>query len=467
MSIDANQHVFDLDLFEQTVKWSPECAGVPGKIDTHCTVAAGRGTINQHIVLGRCFPRIEGMRDQDQYPRNHSTFNGLNNDARHLYTLAHSLGIRGQLTLAEICSPAARAYAELYMVDYKGKPESRHGTNASRYQVASLLPRALWKMWVSSPEASRTDPLWGEVLAWQDRYLELFKLAKAEQKARPPKDCAAPAALNGQAKRAAISAGAVNIGHAGEIAAATELLHLIVPGEGEDDEEIPAGQRYSVLVNTMVACIGPAPALPNGERPNLYHPSTADTPARFVRFGAGDKIKEGKYLGTPVAEYTLTAAAAAVIDPVAVASQSGWLFERKRTHEDDSWQCGGKEFQRMMGAATKATAKHAGIAIRPDQSGARGFRKMKAQRTWDEDIAGEPDAKKRKENLQRYKTAAGGGAENLVATYAAAPAEPEPAAAAAPAEPVGIEERIAALERERALLLREQELLAELAELRK
>ena len=121
----------------------------------------------------------------------------------------------------------------------------------------------------------------------------------------------------------------------------------------------------------------------------------------------------------------------------------------------------------MMDAATLAAAKHAGLDVSTCRIGANAFRKMMAQRTWDRAIAGEPDAKKRKENLQRYKTAAGGGADNLIATYAAAPAEPEPAAAAAPAEPVGIEERIAALERERALLLREQELLAELAELRK
>ena len=261
----------------------------------------------------------------------------------------------------------------------------------------------------------------------------------------------------------------MNTHHAREIAAAVELLHLEVPaGEGEDDVEISAGQRYSVLVNTQVACIGPAPALQNGERPNVYHRSTPDAPARFVRYGAGDKMREGRYLGEPVAQYTLTAAAAAIIDPVAAASQSGWLFERPRTHDGDSWQIGGKEFQRMMQAATRATAKHAGIAVRSDQIGARGFRKAKAQRTWDVDIAGEPDPKKRKENLQVYKTDAQGSADNLIATYAAAPAA-EPAAAAAPAEaePVGIEERVAALERERDLLLREKELLAELAQLRK
>ena len=175
----------------------------------------------------------------------------------------------------------------------------------------------------------------------------------------------------------------------------------------------------AVLVNTMVACIGPAPALPNGERPNVCHPSTPDAPARFVRYGAGDKMKDGVYLGAPVAEHVLTEAAAAVVDPVAAASQSGWPFERPRTHEDDSWQIGGKEFQRMMAAATRATAKHAGVAVRPDQTGARAFRKMKAQRTWDEGIAGEPDAKKRKVNLERYKTDAGGSADNLIATYAA------------------------------------------------
>ena len=99
-NIDVGQPVFDLDLFEEIVDWSAECAGIPGKINSDCTIAAGRGTINQHRVLAQCFPHVEGMRDKDQCPRKHSTHPGLNNDARHLHTLAHSLGIRGQLALA-------------------------------------------------------------------------------------------------------------------------------------------------------------------------------------------------------------------------------------------------------------------------------------------------------------------------------------------------------------------------------
>ena len=207
----------------------------------------------------------------------HSKWNCLNNDGRYLYVLGHALGCGDAgPTLAQVCSPEARAFAETYILDFRGKPKSRNGTIATRYFTASMLPRRLYRMWEALPEASRTDPLYPEVVEWQTRSDELKAVARAEQKYNPPKNNAAPAALNGDAKRKACADGAVNPGRAAEIAAAFELLHLIVANEDEDEEgkEITAGQRYEVLVNTEVARIGPSAPLPKGIRPNQYHPTT-------------------------------------------------------------------------------------------------------------------------------------------------------------------------------------------------
>ena len=160
-------------------------------------------------------------------------------------------------------------------------------------------------------------------------------------------------------------------------------------------------------------------------------------------------MKVGAYLAKPVAEYTLTAAAAAVIDPLAAASQSGWLFERPRADPNDSWRIGSSTFRSMMDAATLAAAKHAGLDVSACRIGANGFRKMMAQRAWSQ-IAGEPDAKKRKVNALRYKQDAQSGVENLVVTYAAAAGESPPgsegaATAAAPADSAEAEEDAAFL----------------------
>jgi len=124
--VDSTQPVLSLPKYDALVEWCPACAGTAGAICKGCKIAPGRGDHNQHAALATCFPPIAGMREEDQYPHMHSKWSGLNNDGRYLYVLAHALGCGDAgPTLADVCGPEARAFAEKYILDFRGKLKSR------------------------------------------------------------------------------------------------------------------------------------------------------------------------------------------------------------------------------------------------------------------------------------------------------------------------------------------------------